>query len=171
MRKSLFVHSIVLVIAFLAASRAFAIDIIHDSGEALPSAQYLAHLFTVDTDNPASSPTGLQIVSFPVRTVSMKPGVLDAPRTVHKPEWLVNPVFLIGSDPTSRAWLSANLTHLQQIHALGIVVDADDYMVFRALQQIAVGLALAPASVDDVTQSLGVNVYPVLLQLNGEIVQ
>lgn len=171
MRKSLFSLSIALLIALLGASPAFAIDIIHDSGEAVPSAQYLAHLFTIDADNPASGPVGLQVVSFPVRTGSMKPGVLDTPRTVRKPEWLVHPVFLIGSDQTSRTWLAANLARLQQLHALGIVVDVDDYVAFHALQQSAVGLALAPASMDGLTQSLEVSVYPVLLQLNGEIVQ
>ncbi len=159
------------LLALLVASSAFAMEIIHDSGDAVPSAQYLAQLFTVDMDDPASKPVGLNVVSFPVRTASMTPSVLKTPHTINKPEWLVHPVFLIGADRQSRTWLAANLTRLQQLDALGIVVDADDYAAFRALQQVAVGLPLAPASADGLAPSLGLTVYPVLLHIDGEITQ
>ena len=153
------------------APYASALEVIHDSNDAVPSAQYLSQLFIIDVDNPNSQAAGLPLVSFPIRTSNMAPGILAKTQSINQPAWLVHSVFLIGTDSQSRTWLTTNLQQLQQRNAMGIVVNVDSYAAFREMQQLAVGLALAPASVDGLAQSLGLSVYPVLLQLNGEITQ
>jgi integrating conjugative element protein (TIGR03765 family) len=101
----------------------------------------------------------------------MTPGVLTGNFSIERPVWLVHPVFLIGSDITSRTWLEQNAAMLRQAHATGIVLDVASYDEFRRMQMIADGVPLAPASADGFARTLGVTVYPVLIRLDGSVVQ
>jgi integrating conjugative element protein (TIGR03765 family) len=155
----------------LMMGHADALQIVHDSCNAVPSAQYLAQLFTVDMEDLSSKPTGLNFVTFPVTTTTMSPGTLPAGTRIKQPDWLVQPVFLIGSDPQSRTWLTQHLPALQAANALGIVVSINSYADFRAMQNAAPDVSLAPASADGLACGLGIAVYPVLVHTDGEVTQ
>ncbi len=166
------VAAITIMLALAGQMRnAMAMDVLHDTGEAVPAGQYWAQFFVTEEDNPSDEPPGKQLVAFPVRTNSMQVGVLASPTSIKQPAWLSHPVFLIGTDQQSRAWLDANLASLRQHQATGIVVNIDSYEVFREMQILAKGLLLAPASADGLALSLGVSVYPILILADGSIVQ
>jgi integrating conjugative element protein (TIGR03765 family) len=145
--------------------------VIHDNGEAVPASQYLSHLFTTDMDNPASQPSGAQMIAFPVHSANMQPGLYAGSSSIKQAAWLAQPLFLLGNDVQSRAWLAANLPRLRELDAAGIVVNVETYADFRTLQVLADGLPLAPASADGLALSLPVKVYPILIGRNGEISQ
>lgn len=169
--RNVAIRAFALAVLLTIANSLFAADVIHDTGEAVPSAQYLAQLFAIDSDNPTQHPPGLQFVNFPIRSDGMTPGILLARSSIKRPAWLAQPVFLIGTDPQSRTWLTQNLARLKTMDALGIVVDVDNYKAFRELQMQAPGVSLAPASANGFAQSLGVSTYPVLIQTDGGIEQ
>jgi len=161
------------VLAWMAqATPAKAVEVIHDSGLTVPSAQYLAQLFTLNQDNANEQPVGTKIVAFPITTASMTPGALEEPISIKQPVWLTQPVFFIGADERSKVWLQGKRDALRSAKAIGIVVQAASYEEFRQLQLLADGIPLAPASADGgLAQSLGVSVYPFLIQSDGSIVQ
>ena len=163
----------VAVLALMAqATPAKAAEVIHDSGLTVPSAQYLAQLFTLNQENPAEQPVGTKIVAFPVTTASMTPGALAGSITIKQPVWLAQPVFFIGTDDRSKAWLQEKRDALRSANAIGIVVEAASYAAFRELQLLANGIPLAPASADGgLAQSLGVSAYPFLIRTDGSITQ
>ncbi|HEX7635857.1 MAG TPA: integrating conjugative element protein [Noviherbaspirillum sp.] len=149
-----------------------AAKVIHDSGLTVPSAQYLAQLFSLNQDDATEQPVGTKIVTFPITTASMAPGALAAPATLKQPVWLAQPVFFIGADDRSKAWLQSKRDELRRINAIGIVVQAASYEDFRKLQLLANGIPLAPASADGgLAQSLGVSAYPFLIRTDGSIAQ
>jgi len=162
----------VAVLALMAQpTPAKAVEVIHDSGLTVPSAQYLAQLFTLHQDA-NEQPVGTKIVAFPITTASMVPGALEEPISIKQPVWLTQPVFFIGADERSKVWLQGKRDALRSAKAIGIVVQAASYEEFRQLQLLADGIPLAPASADGgLAQSLGVSVYPFLIQSDGSIVQ
>jgi integrating conjugative element protein (TIGR03765 family) len=148
--------------------------VVHDSGRTVPIAQYLA-AFTADDPTAsaeATPPTQVELpLMLPVRTPSMRPGLLGAPLAWRHPPWLITPVFLIGDDPRSRAWLGTHRARLAHARASGIVVDVESLTAFRALQQLAPELPMVPASFDDLARQIGLSVYPVYLPPQGAITQ
>jgi integrating conjugative element protein (TIGR03765 family) len=109
--------------------------------------------------------TRAAMLPLPVRSPLLQPGE-PTRRTVKAPN--MRPLFLIGTDPVSRAWLSASHGALRQMGAVGFVVHLDTEEEFRALKEMAPGVWLTPASGNDLAQRLSLKTYPVLL-LPGEI--
>ncbi len=142
-----------------------ALEMLYDSGKAVPMAPYLNYLVAgVDQSGVMAD------LRFPLRS-RLRPGVLDAPgRRVFDSQWLVQPMFLIGSDQGSMGWLKLNHERLQAMHAWGVVVDAPNETAFKILQRAADGISLAPAQgpwLDAQLLQAGVSVYPVLIQNDG----
>jgi integrating conjugative element protein (TIGR03765 family) len=73
------------------------------------------------------------------------------------------PLFLIGDDPRSRAWLEQRRGRLQQLHAVGLVVNVSTPAALAQLRQTAKGLVLAPVAADELAQRLVLHHYPVLI--------
>ncbi|VVM79438.1 hypothetical protein PS663_02240 [Pseudomonas fluorescens] len=98
--------------------------------------------------------------SFPVRSDRLTPGELQG-RVINAPG--LQPLFLVGDDELSRNWLSQRRDQLQQLHAVGIVVNVASAERFAEVQRWADGLQMVPAPSNDLAQRLGIKHYPLLI--------
>lgn len=145
--------------------------VIHAGPGAVPMGTYLGHL-VVGVDQAGV----LEGVRFPIRS-GMVPGVLSeaqaqAASGLFRPEWLAHPVFLVGTDPLSRQWLSQYRQALIALGASGLVVQAESERAFKQVQQLAGGASLAPMVGDWLTTTLrraGVQTYPLLVLADGRL--
>ena len=145
--------------------------VIHSGAGAVPMGTYLGHL-VAGVDQAGV----LEGVRFPIRS-GMVPGVLSeaqaqAASGLFRPEWLAHPVFLVGTDPLSRQWLSQHRQPLIALGASGLVVQAESERAFKQVQQLAGGASLAPMVGDWLTTTLrraGVQTYPLLVLADGRL--
>ncbi|WP_246262070.1 integrating conjugative element protein [Azoarcus taiwanensis] len=101
---------------------------------------------------------------LPVRSASLSPG--DVVRRVIQAPGLT-PLFLVGDDDRSRAWLRQRAQALRDLGAVGLVVQVESPQALAALRALAPGLTLAPVSGDELAQRLGLRHYPVLVTATG----
>lgn len=101
---------------------------------------------------------------LPVRSPMLSPGDVSR-RVIHAPG--LKPLFLIGDDDRSRAWLQQRATILRDLGAVGIVVNVESAGALDALRRAAAGLTLVPAPGDDLARRLGLRHYPVLVTPTG----
>ncbi|MBS0450079.1 MAG: integrating conjugative element protein [Proteobacteria bacterium] len=113
---------------------------------------------------PINGPADAEAALLPVRSVRLTPG--DEPRRVIRAPGLT-PLFLIGDDDRSRAWLKQRRVELQALRAAGLVVNVATPDALAALRRLAPSLVLAPVSGDDLAYRLGVKHYPVLITATG----
>jgi integrating conjugative element protein (TIGR03765 family) len=110
-------------------------------------------------------PSDVLPFKLPITTPSMTPGEVTASS---KPlRYLQSPLFLIGADARSKAWLRANQVRLAQLGAVGMLVEAQDLDDVREIVALAQGLRLIPASAESVARKLGLTHYPVLISKTG----
>lgn len=101
---------------------------------------------------------------LPVRSALLTPG--DEPARVIRAPGL-NPLFLVGDDDRSRAWLHEHQAELVSLHAVGLVVNVSTAAALVVLRHLVPDLMLAPTPADDLAQRLGVRHYPVLITATG----
>lgn len=101
---------------------------------------------------------------LPVRSARLSPG--DEPRRVIRAPGLT-PLFLIGDDDRSRAWLRQRHAALREQRAVGLVVNVASPEALAALRRLAPGLTLSPVSADDLAQRLAIRHYPALITATG----
>ena len=101
---------------------------------------------------------------LPVRSERLSPGEVQR-RVIQAPG--LTPLFLIGDDDLSRAWLTERLSALRDRNAIGLVVNVETADALASLRQLAGGLMLAPVSGDDLAARLGLKHYPVLITATG----
>jgi integrating conjugative element protein (TIGR03765 family) len=145
------------------------VEVIYDSGRGVPVAPYLTYLVNME---PAASEQVLPGLQFPLRT-RLKPGVLRVAKQVFDPQWLAQPMFLVGDDLSALGWLQWNRWRLLRAGAWGLVVQAESPATFRALKTLAPELQFAPGGdwIDAQMILAGIDVYPVLIGLDGIAVQ
>ncbi len=110
------------------------------------------------------NPTDAEAAMLPVRSARLTPG--DEPRRVIRAPGLTA-LFLVGDDDRSRAWLRQRRAALQELRAVGLVVNVATPEALVALRRLAPGLMLSPISGDDLAQRLGIRHYPVLITATG----
>jgi len=98
--------------------------------------------------------------AFPVTSEYLKPGEVQG-RVINAPG--LQPLFIIGDDDASRTWLSRRREQLQQLQALGLVVNVANAERFAEVQRWAEGLQIVPAPSDDLAHRLGIRHYPLLI--------
>lgn len=109
-------------------------------------------------------PADAEAAMLPVRSARLSPG--DEPSRVIRAPGLT-PLFLVGDDDRSRAWLRQRRAALQELRAAGLVVNVATPEALTALRRLAPELMLSPASGDDLAQRLGIRHYPVLITATG----
>jgi integrating conjugative element protein (TIGR03765 family) len=134
-----------------------AIDVIES-----PAGQTTPGVRSAGPSMPASNPprTATERDMLPVRSTTLSPGAVSR-RTIKAS--LLRPIFLVGDDDVSRAWLHQRLPLLRQIKATGFVVNVSTPSALQSLRRLASGVSLSPASGDDLGQRLQVKHYPVLI--------
>jgi len=135
--------------------------VVDDRGgpSALPYYQDLAPQPTpeqTDEKNLGVQSTG----AFPVRSDRLTLGTMRG-RVINAPG--LQPMFVIGDDSISRMWLTRHEARLQQLQAVGIVVNVASAERFAKVRGWAAGLEMMPASADDLAERLGVSHYPLLI--------
>lgn len=98
---------------------------------------------------------------LPVKSEKITPGKVESRPT--NAAGLVMPIFLVGADDLSFAWLKQRADKLKEIGAVGLAVNVPDKKALDALRGAAPGLTITPASGDDFHEHLGITHYPVLI--------
>jgi integrating conjugative element protein (TIGR03765 family) len=73
------------------------------------------------------------------------------------------PLFLVGTDAASLAWLTQHAPALKQLGANGLAVEVPDTAALQRIQAVAPGLTIWPVSGDDIAERLELEHYPVLI--------
>lgn len=98
--------------------------------------------------------------AFPVRSAQLTPGTVQG-RVINAPG--LQPMFVVGDDELSRSWLIQRHDQLQQMQAVGVVVNVADADRFAEVRSWAKGLEIVPAPGDDLASRLGIHHYPLLI--------
>lgn len=157
-----FLRAAPVLLAMLAAGTVQAstkLIVVQDHGgvSALP---YYQDLNLVPESGPPPLKGLLSGGAYPVKTPEMTPGAVVG-RTINAPG--LQPLFLLGDDPMSRAWLTQNLQQLQQLQAVGLVVNVTSAARIEEIRRLAPGLQLEPTPASDIANRLGLKHYPVLI--------
>ncbi|MGH8584741.1 MAG: PFL_4695 family integrating conjugative element protein [Gammaproteobacteria bacterium] len=162
---------LVLAVGLSASLPGAALEVIRDAGGE-PIGPYLARLAPEASHGnqsrqaPAAHPGRAYRLTqhLPIRSPSLSSGAVQAR---HRPTRLLQPVFLVGADPRSLAWLEANHERLKQLHAIGMLVQAENEAELNRAIAAAQGLPLIPASGEAFATALGIGHYPVLITREG----
>lgn len=98
---------------------------------------------------------------FPLDAGSLQPGAFNTVQV----RGLDTPLFVIGLDDASLAWLEDNAAELRELSARGLVVAGGDYAAYEALRRAAAdtGLAVEAAPGEALAVAYGLKTYPALL--------
>ena len=159
--KQLFSFYILIGLAFSETCIGGSLIVVEDRGgsSALP---YYQDLIPAPPEQQAQDPNlGVQGTgAFPVRSAQLTPGTVQG-RVINAPG--LQPLFVVGDDELSRSWLIQRYDHLQQMQAVGVVVNVADADRFAEVRSWAKGLEMVPALGDDLASRLGINHYPLLI--------
>lgn len=97
---------------------------------------------------------------LPVESKLLSPGMVST-RTIHAPR--LTPLFLVGDDDFSKRWLVDNQQSLQQLQAIGLIVNIKTPQALKKLRALAPTLTMYPIAGDDIAMRLGLQHYPVLI--------
>lgn len=100
---------------------------------------------------------------LPIRSPGLSPGPVTS-RTLTLP--IVQPLFLIGADDLSKAWLAGHRSRLEALGAVGMLVEAEVVADLEAIAELAGNLPIIPASGADIARALGLTHYPVCIGAN-----
>lgn len=148
------------------------VTVIYDSGNTRPLAPYLEIIDRTETtiNPPTGARNRLELGAanaqalLPIRSPGLSPGPVTA-RAHNRP--FSRPFFLIGSDDRSRQWLIHYRDRLQEIGAVGMLVQAETSADLQSIARLADGLPILPASAADIAAALGISHYPVLITPQG----
>lgn len=165
---------VITTILTIAVSPAFASNpyppklvVVQDRG-GIPAQHYFeeAGLTPQVPDTPAASDVcpALKSVTedamLPMRSTRLSPGPV-ASGAMQAPG--LTPLFIVGDDELSRQWLVRRASALQQMNAVGLVVNVSSQQRLNALRELVPGLLFTPVNGDDMAQRLGLKHYPVLI--------
>ena len=101
---------------------------------------------------------------LPAKSALLSPGRVER-RSVQAPG--LRPLFLVGDDEYSHAWLRRRADNLQALGAAGLVVNVETAEDLANLRRLVPCLSLSPVSADELARRLGLNHYPVLVTATG----
>lgn len=161
MMKRLLNLTILLCLASPLAANAGSLTVVEDRGgvSALPYYQDLVP--EPDTQSaPPPNPGIRGAGAFPVRSPQLTPGEAQG-RVINAPG--LQPMFVVGDDERSKAWLSQRHNQLQQMQAVGLVVNVESAERFAEVRRWAGDLQVVPTPADDLAGRLGIRHYPLLI--------
>jgi len=102
---------------------------------------------------------------FPVQSKRLAPGkVTSRALNVHQ---LGQPMFILGDDEFSRAWLTTHKGKLKALGAIGLLVEVKTAEAYDTFKALAPGLSMTPVPGDVLAEHLGLEHYPVLISKRG----
>ncbi|MGF0335778.1 integrating conjugative element protein [Ectopseudomonas toyotomiensis] len=96
-------------------------------------------------------PVMSQLTPGPVETKQVRLATLPAP------------LFIVGADSRSLAWLQQNSSALQSLQAIGWAVNVRDQASLERIKATVPGLGVVPMHIDDFAARIGLQHYPVLI--------
>ena len=187
-RSLLLIYGLVLSLLLGVSANAFAeLTLIYDNGQTRPLVPMLEPLMADDAPssepaetaalNPSSSPLSSDGPAdlrnlLPVRSPGLTVG--DVAGSALRPEVLARlaqgnprPFFLIGSDVMSLRWLASHRDVLEDLGAVGMLIQAETETDVRRVAEVAQGLSITLGSGSDLAAALGIDRYPVLITTDG----
>lgn len=138
--------------------------VIFDSGDSRP----LSELFGGSRPSaPPDAPPPNMYGAFPVETPSMGLGRFASAPWPDTTRWRGAPLFLIGADQHSLAWMKSKRAFLKEIGAAGLLVSAASEQDLIAARAAAPDLQIIAASGEDIAKHTGLRLYPVLITRDG----
>lgn len=135
-------------------------------GPTVPAEPYFRGI-TLEGAHPAVAPEHRPAVSrWPLRSPLLSPGTVE-PASFSGSVLFSLPVFVVGGDERSLAWLRRRRDTLRAAGAIGYVVEVPDQAAWDQLQTVAEGLPLFAMSGDALARELGLRHYPALLSRRG----
>ena len=105
---------------------------------------------------------------LPLRSSGLTPGpVAYRPLPTLYEGMLTRPVFLVGADRISKAWLQQHRARLLSLGAVGLLVQAETAQDLNTMATLAAGPPLLPAAATDLVQALDLTHIPVLISRRG----
>jgi integrating conjugative element protein (TIGR03765 family) len=101
---------------------------------------------------------------LPVHSARLTPG--EVPRKALDLPGMA-PLFLVGADAGSLAWLAQHAPALKRLGANGLAIEVADAAALQRIQAVAPGLTIWPVSGDDIAERLELEHYPVLITPTG----
>ncbi|HEJ1057349.1 TPA: integrating conjugative element protein [Pseudomonas putida] len=101
---------------------------------------------------------------LPVHSARLTPG--EVPRRALDLPGMV-PLFLVGADAASLAWLAQHAPALKRLGANGLAVEVADAAALQRIQSVVPELTIWPVSGDDIAERLELEHYPVLITPTG----
>ena len=101
---------------------------------------------------------------LPIHSTLLSPG--DVTRRVIAAPGL-SPIFLVGDDTRSRAWLRKRAETLRSIHATGFAVQVATEAELASLRALVPGVAIVATPGDDLARRLRIEHYPALVTATG----
>lgn len=140
------------------------LTVIHDTGNTFPiyAKENQAHLDQQQIETRLSQPIPS---TYPINTPSLQVGVV--PRRKLNLPWMAQPIFLIGTDERSKGWLRERHAQLVDLHATGMIIQANSESEIIEMRQIAKGLPLQVVSAESLVDQLQLTHYPVLISKFG----
>ena len=183
-RSLLLIYGLGLLLSLGLSAKALAeLTVIYDNGQTRPLAPLLEPLMADDapTSEPAESATLNPSSSYgpadlrnllPVRSPGLTVG--DIAGSALRPEVLARlaqgnprPFFLIGSDAMSLRWLASHRDVLEDLGAVGMLIQAETKKDVRRVAEVAQGLSITLGSGSDLAAALAIDRYPVLIIPDG----
>ena len=187
-RTLLLIYGLGLLLSLGLSAKALAeLTVIYDTGQTQPLAPLLEPLLA--DDSPSSGPTVSSTLDpssnplssdgpadlrnlLPVRSPGLTVG--DIAGSALRPEVLARlaqgnprPFFLIGSDATSLRWLVSHRDFLEDLGAVGMLIQAETETDVRRVAEVAQGLSITLGSGSDLAAALAIDRYPVLITPDG----
>ena len=158
----------VVLTACIAPTAQSAPALIHDAGgtRALAPLAIAAGLIK-DPGEPEPAAVEAPMTPRPDRYAVVSPGLSVGVQrrlaTGAQGRYLARPLFLIGADQSSLAWLAQHHQRLRALGAAGLLVAAQGEADYRRALEAAAGLALAVGSGQSLAEHFGITHYPVLI--------
>lgn len=187
-RSLLLIYGLGLLLSLGLSAKALAeLTVIYDNGQTRPLAPLLEPLLADEA--PSSGPTVSSTLDpsasplssygpadlrnlLPVRSPGLTVG--DIASSALHPEVLARlahgnprPFFLIGSDAISLQWLTSHRDVLEDLGAVGMLIQAETEVDVRRVAEVAQGLSITLGSGSDLAAALGIDRYPVLITPEG----
>jgi integrating conjugative element protein (TIGR03765 family) len=100
--------------------------------------------------------------AFPL-TSSLRSGTLEKSQPLTNKPLTQQAFFIVGNELRSREWIADNKKYLIKLKAQGLVTNITNDSEFQALVRFAEPLTLNAIPLDEIAESLGLSVYPVLI--------
>lgn len=124
----------------------------------------LPYYLDIAPEPTSPTPAGTDVLrsggAFPVITPELSPGPVQG-RVINAAG--LQPMFIVGDDPASQAWLKQTLPQLQGLQAVGLAVNVSSAARLEEIRRWASGVQVMPVPASDIAGRLGLQHYPVLI--------